>query len=156
MVAVLDEREGIRLMHEEDLEQVMRIELAEYEFGWTEGIFKDCLRVGYIGLVYEVDSQVVGYGIGAARAGECHVLNLCVSSEHSRRGYARALLDRLLAMARALRSHTAYLEVRPTNHVAIRLYFRAGFHQIGVRRDYYPAHGGREDALVLARSLEGR
>lgn len=141
-------------MREEDLRRVMEIERAEYEFGWTSAIFRDCLRVGYIGLVYVADRQVVGYGIAAARAGECHVLNLCVSADYTGRGYARALLNRVFHMARALRARTAYLEVRPTNYSALRLYLRCGFRQIGLRRDYYPAQVGREDALVLGRTLE--
>lgn len=153
MVAVLNLREAIRSMREEDIEEVMAIELAEYEFGWTTGIFRDCLRVGYIGLVYTIDERIVGYGVAAARAGECHVLNLCVAGQFTGRGYARALLERLLEMARELRIKSAYLEVRPTNNLALRLYLRAGFRQIGIRRDYYPAAVGREDALVLAKSL---
>jgi [ribosomal protein S18]-alanine N-acetyltransferase len=45
------------------------------------------------------------------------------------------------------------LEVRPTNEAALRLYQRYGFERIGVRRGYYPAHGGREDAIVMRISL---
>jgi ribosomal-protein-alanine N-acetyltransferase len=153
MVAVVQGRSGIRLMREDDIAEIIAIEEAEYEFGWTEGIFRDCIRVGYLGLVYLVDSAVAGYGVAAVRAGECHVLNICVSQENAGRGYAKALLRRLLRLATTLRAHTAYLEVRPSNHVAINLYRRAGFRQIGVRRDYYPARVGREDALVLSKSL---
>lgn len=154
MVAVVQGRNGIRLMREEDIAEIVAIEQAEYEFGWTEGIFRDCVRVGYVGLVYLVDSAVAGYGVAAVRAGECHVLNLCVSHHHSRQGYAKALLRRLLRLAVNLRAHTAYLEVRPSNHVAINLYQRAGFRQIGIRSGYYPARVGREDALVLSRGLD--
>ena len=153
MAAVLEDKDGIRFMCEEDIERVMSIETAEYEFGWTAGIFRDCLRVGYIGLVYVADGQIVGYGIAATRAGECHILNLCVSGEYTRRGIARALLDRVLSMARRMRVHSAYLEVRPSNHTALRLYLRNGFRQIGIRRDYYPAAYGREDALVLGKNV---
>jgi len=46
-----------------------------------------------------------------------------------------------------------YLEVRPSNAAALALYARAGFARIGVRKNYYRATDGREDALVLARSL---
>ncbi len=153
MAAVVQGRSGIRLMREDDIAEIIAIEQAEYEFGWTEGIFRDCIRVGYLGLVYLVDSAVAGYGVAAVRAGECHVLNICVARRSAGRGYAKALLRRLLRLATTLRAHTAYLEVRPSNHVAINLYQRAGFRQIGVRRDYYPARIGREDALVLSKSL---
>jgi ribosomal-protein-alanine N-acetyltransferase len=45
------------------------------------------------------------------------------------------------------------LEVRPSNTPAQRLYRRYGFERIGVRRGYYPSHGGREDALVMRIAL---
>jgi len=48
---------------------------------------------------------------------------------------------------------TLLLEVRPSNHTAIQLYHSVGFNEIGVRKDYYPAHNGREDALILALHL---
>jgi len=153
MVAVVQGRSGIRLMREEDIAEIVAIEQTEYEFGWTEGIFRDCVRVGYLGLVYLVDSAVAGYGVAAVRAGECHVLNLCISRNHAGQGYAKALLQRLLRLAVNLRARTAYLEVRPSNHIAINLYQRAGFRQIGIRSGYYPARVGREDALVLSKAL---
>ena len=43
----------------------------------------------------------------------------------------------------------AFLAVRPSNLAAIRLYQRVGFEQIGIRRGYYQAPDGREDAIVL-------
>ena len=45
------------------------------------------------------------------------------------------------------------LEVRPSNTVAINCYNAAGFNEIGSRKDYYPATGGREDALLLAKQI---
>ena len=154
MVAVRRPRTGMRLMSEDDVPVVMAIEKAEYEFGWTEGIFRDCLRVGYLGLVYVIEDRVVGYGVASVRAGECHILNLCVSSDYTRRGIARALLRRMLRLAAKLRAESAWLEVRPTNFVAIGLYQSEGFSKVGSRRDYYPARIGREDALLFSRALE--
>ena len=45
------------------------------------------------------------------------------------------------------------LEVRPSNRQAVTFYLRSGFTQIGVRRGYYPAAAGREDALVFDKEL---
>ncbi len=137
-----------------DLPDVMRVERAAYAFPWTEGIFRDCLRVGYVCKLLENERVPVGHGIMSIAAGECHVLNLCVHPDYQRRGLGRHLLSHLLDLARRRGAGSAILEVRRSNHAAFTLYDRLGFNQIGVRRDYYPGHGGRrEDALVLAREL---
>ncbi len=48
----------------------------------------------------------------------------------------------------------AFLEARPSNTSAIRLYQSLGFAQIGTRRGYYQAVDGREDAIVLKRRID--
>jgi ribosomal-protein-alanine N-acetyltransferase len=59
----------------------------------------------------------------------------------------------IMSRAYALNGRECFLEVRSSNQSAYRLYERYGFNEIGRRRDYYPAVGGREDALVMACSL---
>ena len=66
---------------------------------------------------------------------------------------AAALLEHLLERAGGAGVAEAFLEVRPSNLAAIRLYQRLGFEQIGIRRGYYQAPDGREDAIVLKREL---
>ena len=142
-----------RPMRPVDLVPVVAIEQAAYPFPWSDGIFRDCLRVGYCCWVVEQESAVIGYGIMQVVARESHILNLCVHPAYHRQGFGRALLARLLDLARDHRADTVLLEVRPTNEAAIALYTRMGFNEVGVRRAYYPGHKGKEDALILARSL---
>ncbi len=146
----------IRDMTPADVPRVMQIELAAYAFPWSDGIFRDCLRVGYVCCVVEIDDIIVGYGIMSTGAGEAHILNLCVAEPWRHRGIGGHLLWHLLEFARSLGVTDAFLEVRPSNTSAIRLYQSAGFSQIGVRRGYYQAVGGREDAVVLRKSLGKR
>lgn len=143
----------IRPMREADLEQVQRIESESYRFPWTEGIFHDCLRVGYSCVVAEIDFLLVGYGVLSAGAGEAHLLNLCVAENVRCRGIGRRLLLDILGRAREAGASVVFLEARPSNVAAIRLYQAMGFVQIGVRRGYYQATGGREDAIVLRLTL---
>lgn len=140
---------AIRQMEEFDVPAVVDVERASYQFPWSEGIFRDCLRVGYICRVLEISGVVMGHGILSVGAGEGHVLNLCVRESVRNRGIGRRLLADLLDAARAHGAEETFLEVRPSNTTAIRLYQAAGFTQIGVRRGYYQAAGGREDAVVL-------
>lgn len=142
-----------RAMTPVDVAAVGVLERAAYPFPWSEGIFRDCIRVGYLCRVAELDGQVVAYGIVAMGAGEAHILNLCVRDDLRGRGVGRQMLSLLLDRARGAGVGDAFLEVRPTNKLAISLYQSVGFVQVGVRRGYYQAAQGREDALVLKLTL---
>lgn len=136
-----------------DLEAVIAVERQGYDYPWSRRIFEDCLRIGYCCLVAEVDGEVRGHGLMMVRAGEAHILNICVEPRARRRGVAWALLDALLEVAVAAGAETAFLEVRASNEGAIALYEQANFQHVGQRNDYYPAPFGREDALIMAREL---
>ncbi|HEU4591125.1 MAG TPA: ribosomal protein S18-alanine N-acetyltransferase [Steroidobacteraceae bacterium] len=143
----------IRPMMELDLSEVAAIEQQSYAFPWSENIFRDCLRVGYTCRALDLSGQVIGYGVMSLGAGEAHILNVCVRGEFRNLGFGRRLLEHLLERAAASGVAEAFLEVRPSNLAAIRLYQHLGFEQIGIRRGYYQAPDGREDAIVLKREL---
>jgi len=143
----------MRPMQEADLATVVEIETLAYPFPWTLNIFHDCLRMSYSSCVLERDNAVVGYGFMSVGAGEAHILNLCVHPTYQRRGYGRCILEFLLEIAGQRGAEAVFLEVRPSNVAAHQLYLQAGFNQVGMRRNYYPAHQGREAALILTRSL---
>ncbi len=143
-------------MDDIDVPAVARVERASYQFPWSEGIFRDCLHVGYVCRIVEVCGIVIGYGIVSLGAGEAHLLNVCVQPEFRARGIGRRLLAVLLDVAREAGMSEAFLEVRPSNLAAIRLYQTIGFEQVGIRRGYYQAVGGREDAAVLRLALHPR
>jgi len=143
----------IRPMRALDVADVVAIERASYQFPWSEGIFRDCLRVGYVCRVVTLSRQVMAYGVMSFGAGEAHILNLCVSAAWRCRGVGKRLLGALLERAAAAGMAEAFLEVRPSNNAAIRLYQSVGFEPVGTRRGYYQATSGREDAAVLRRVL---
>jgi ribosomal-protein-alanine N-acetyltransferase len=156
MVAVARELyPALRPMREDDLEDVARVEASAYEFPWTLGIFRDCLRAGYGCWVLAHAAEVVGYGVLSVAAGEAHVLNVCVAPSEQDRGHGRRLMKRLVDLARWHQAERIYLEVRPSNGRAIGLYHDLGFNEIGRRPNYYPARSGREDAIVMAMELLG-
>ncbi len=143
----------IRSMCRGDLVQVAAIEKSAYEFSWTPGIFRDCLRAGHACWVLDRGDEILGYGVLSTGAGEAHVLNVCVAPAHQGQGHGRRLLRRLLDTARWYGAERVFLEVRPSNVAAQTLYESAGFNEIGRRPDYYPARRGREDAIVMAMDL---
>jgi ribosomal-protein-alanine N-acetyltransferase len=97
---------------------------------------------------------LVGYFVLMVAAGEAHLLNLSIGAAWQRSGHGSALLREAAAIAQKLGAHDVFLEVRPSNHAAQALYRRFGFRNVAVRRDYYPSHSGREDALVLTLPLK--
>jgi ribosomal-protein-alanine N-acetyltransferase len=140
-------------MSETDLRPVLEIEESLYEFPWTLVNFRDSLRAGYDCWVVRDGRQLIGYAVFVLAAGEGHLLNLSVAAPAQRRGHGRSLLEHVVGIAREREAKVLFLEVRPTNEGGQRLYADYGFKQIGVRRGYYPAHRGREDALVFALDL---
>lgn len=140
---------ALRPMDEADLDNVIRVERAAYPYPWTLGNFRDCLESGYSCWVAEVDGVLMGYYVLIVVVGEAHILNCCVSPTSQGLGYGRRIMLGLLDNARDLGAEVVFLEVRPSNTAALRLYEGLGFEHIAVRRGYYPADQGAEDALVM-------
>ena len=154
MSAVINESlDGLRMMQESDLDQVAEIENSIYPFPWTKGIFNDCLLVGYSCWVIQEEGKIIAYSILSTGANEGHLLTIVVAPGAQGQGYGRRMMEHIINIARERKAETVYLEVRPSNERAIKLYQLMGFNEIGTRPNYYPAVNGREDALVMAISL---
>jgi ribosomal-protein-alanine N-acetyltransferase len=138
-------------MHLAQVPAVVAVEQAVYPFPWTHGNFVDSLAAGHIAHVLRAaDSTLAGYSVAVNGFEEMHLLNLTIAPAWQRRGLARRLLDALVDRCRAERTPTLWLEVRPSNRRAHEVYGRYGFAEVGLRRGYYPAAGGRrEDACVM-------
>ena len=109
--------------------------------------------MGYACFGLQLDDQLVGYTISNWGAGESHLLNLCIQPDHRKQGFGKILLEHSIGHARALDCHVMFLEVRPSNVDAGRLYSLRGFTEAGSRPAYYQAKDGREDALVMRLDL---
>ena len=153
MSAVLKDVPNLERMRESDLPEVMAIENAIYTHPWTAGNFADSLRAGYACCTWRLHGELIGYFVLMAAVGEAHLLNLSVAAVYQGRGHGTALLREALNLARSLDAKNMFLEVRPSNRGAQALYQRFGFRKVAVRRGYYPAYSGREDALVLSLGL---
>jgi len=140
-------------MRPADLDEVMAVEAAIYSHPWTRGNFVDSLRAGYDCRTWRLEGELIGYFILMTAAGEAHLLNLSIAARHQRSGHGRALLREAADLARRRGAAGLFLEVRPSNLAAKALYTRFGFRQVALRKGYYPAHVGREDALVLTLKL---
>lgn len=153
MSAQLDNLPEFRPMRAADLDRVMEIEPALYSHPWTRGNFDDSLVAGYSCWVVECGSAVAGYGVLMLGVREAHLLNLSVAQDWQRRGFGRMLLEHFVRVARGSDAAQMFLEVRPSNVAARRLYVDFGFREITVRRGYYPLGRGREDAILMGIGL---
>ena len=142
-----------RPMTLDDVDAVMHLENAVYQFPWTDKIFKDCIRVGYDCWLALLENKVVAHAVISVAAGESHILNLSVTGDHQGKGIGKQFIQFLLNIAHNKRAQIMMLEVRPSNVRAIKCYNSAGFNEIGSRKDYYPAPNGKEDALLFARQI---
>ncbi|WP_454254634.1 ribosomal protein S18-alanine N-acetyltransferase [Pseudomonas sp. Marseille-Q8238] len=143
---------SFRPMVAADLERVLQIENAAFSHPWSPGIFKDALTSYDCWVMFEGETQV-GHGVIQVIIDEAHLLNITVHPQSQGKGLGLQLLEHLMRRATQLNAGECFLEVRASNQPAYRLYERYGFNEIGKRRDYYPAPGGREDALVMACTL---
>jgi ribosomal-protein-alanine N-acetyltransferase len=153
MSAVLKDSPELVPMREADLGEVMAIESAIYSHPWTRGNFVDSLSAGYECRCLRNGGELIGYFVLMVAALEAHLLNLSIAEKHQRRGHGGALLRDTVDLARRLGARNVFLEVRPSNGGAQKLYTRFGFEKVGTRRGYYPAQAGREDAIVLTLPL---
>jgi ribosomal-protein-alanine N-acetyltransferase len=153
MNALLAPRSDMLPMNVHDLDEVLAIEYRAYPFPWGRGNFADSISAGYSCWVCRVGGELVGYFVVMLAVDDVHLLNLCVAEKHRGRGLGARLLRQAMMAGRQGGATSLLLEVRPSNEKALALYKHFGFQQIGVRRGYYPAEQGREDALVLTHSL---
>jgi ribosomal-protein-alanine N-acetyltransferase len=134
-----------------DLDAVDRIERDSYPAPWSRSMFAgELAKPSSLSLAaVDDEGEVIGYLVLSRYVDAWHVMNLAVDSAWRRRGVASALLERLLAETAGDTDRGYTLEVRVSNHDAIRLYERFGFRPRGLRRGYYTDN--REDALIMWR-----
>src|SRR5690606_4608963 len=128
---------------------------AVYPFPWTRGNFGDSLRAGYDCWRFDDERGVmIGYAVLMWTPDEVHLLNLSLEPAAQGRRIGEWCLRWLADEIQRRGAAALLLEVRPSNHRALRLYERVGLQRVGVRRGYYPYfEQQREDALVMRCAL---
>ena len=143
----------LRPMTMDDLDAVMSIERRAFPFPWTQKNFQDCLKQGYLCRIYEQSGQILAYSVVMLVLDEMHLLNICVDPDVQGQRLGSRLLHSMECLAQEWQAQTCFLEVRQSNFAAIRLYLNTGFNEVGLRKGYYPAKLGRENAIIMAKTL---
>lgn len=140
----------VRAARATDLEALAALEQQIFPDPWALESFGEFLEGAT--LVVDDGAAVVGYTVVRWVLEQGEILNLAVHPDHRRRRIASRLLRAALDVLWQEGVRLAFLEVRESNEGARAFYERHGFAQVGKRRNYYRLP--REDALLLARSLE--
>ncbi len=137
------------------IDEVLEIERLSFTDPWSREMFRSELQVG--GGTYarmaERDGRLLGYSLAVLVADEAHLGNLAVHPEARGIGVGQLLLDDLIAAARNRSAARVTLEVRGSNERARKFYYRNGFIDVAMRKNYY--RNPVEDAIVMLRSLRG-
>lgn len=143
----------IRSATSADIPAMLATEQAATAYPWAESSFVSSFSERYFNAVALLNEQIVGFYIGELVAGEASLFDIAVHPQQQGKAIGKALLSHFLDEAERRHATDCWLEVRASNHKAIALYHQQGFHQVGVRPAYYPAPGGKEDAILMAMSL---
>ncbi|MEB3768065.1 ribosomal protein S18-alanine N-acetyltransferase [Acinetobacter sp. MD2] len=141
----------IRLMQNADVQRVHQIEVQAQTHPWTYQQFADAVE-SYQSTVVEMAGQVVGFCILQPVVDEANLLLMAIDPSQQGKGLGFLLLEQSIAL---LKNNPVqiFLEVRESNLAAIALYEKSGFHQIDVRKNYYPQqNGGREHAIIMVKA----
>ncbi|MBS1142744.1 MAG: ribosomal protein [Proteobacteria bacterium] len=140
-------------MSERDLDGVAALESTLQTFPWSRGNFADSLSAGHSVWVLRIGGDLVGYSVVMLVIDEAHLLTIGIAKRYQGQGYGARMLRHAMECARLGGASKLFLEVRPSNDQAVDLYRHFGFQQIGLRKGYYPAVIGREDALIFDKEL---
>ena len=141
-------------MQQQDIAEVIAIENAATAFPWSKKNFEDSLKSGHHAWVFlDNPNEIMAYALVQKVMDEAHLLNICVKSSFQGQGFGRESLNYVVEFSRSISAVLIVLEVRSSNKRAQQLYLQAGFNEMSIRKDYYPAEIGREDAILMGMDL---
>ncbi|MGI6452172.1 MAG: ribosomal protein S18-alanine N-acetyltransferase [Syntrophomonadaceae bacterium] len=149
---MLNSRFLIRKLTPDDLDEVMAIEEYSFLSPWSRSSYLSEIANEFATyLVCDWEGQIAGY-IGAWVVFEdAHITNVAVNRDFRGKGVGKALMWAVEDMARKKKAGRILLEVRPSNHPALKMYEQMGYRITGIRKDYYTDNG--EDAFIMAKAL---
>ncbi len=131
------------------LAEVHAVAFNEGGQSWSAAAFAELLAMpGAMCWQARRGPEVVGFVLARLGGGECEIITVGVAPACRRAGVGGALLRTVLEAALAVQA-PVILEVADDNIAARSLYGRAGFEEVGRRRNYYDRSSGPIDALIL-------
>lgn len=143
---------AIRALTFDDIDAVVKLDKKCFgrHDAWHRGYFLYALvnpNAEY--LIAELDGKIVACAGAEIDSDAAEIETFAVAPDRQRQGIGSKLFVNLLAAVKMRGASVVYLEVRPSNAPAIRLYERFGFRLVSRIEDFY--HD--EDALIMLRNL---
>lgn len=139
-------------MVQDDIKQVHAIEVGTFSTPWSERAFLEELENEHsMYLVLERADEILAYGGLWSIVGEGHITNIAVKKGNRGLGLGKKITKALLEQGKIMGLRAFTLEVRKSNHIAIRLYEDIGFVKAGVRKNFYDKP--TEDAYIMWKRL---
>ncbi|MDQ0273862.1 ribosomal protein S18-alanine N-acetyltransferase [Cytobacillus purgationiresistens] len=145
----MNESITFRLMKEQDIDDVLRVEQESFTVPWSREAFLSEITKNQFAvyLVIEDAGRVIGYSGTWVVTDEAHITNVAILPSYRGRKLGEAMMRKLMEAASELGAKTMTLEVRVSNHVARGLYSKLGFQDGSIRKNYYTDN--QEDALIM-------
>lgn len=140
-----------RSMHVDDIPAVVAIEKQVQFHPWTAAQFLDSVQ-NHQCTVIELDHQIKGFCIMQPVLDEANLLLMAIEPNQQGKGLGFVMLEHAI-QSLSEKCIQIFLEVRESNQAAIALYEKSGFHQIDVRRNYYPLPQGKKEHAVIMVNL---
>jgi ribosomal-protein-alanine N-acetyltransferase len=122
---------------------------------WSQGVFADCITEPYFAHQLQDNRETIGYYLSLKVLDEATLMDIAVDKVARAQGWGYKVLNHFLQQCQQREVSTVWLEVRESNHSAIKLYEKAGFSLIDKRRNYYSTEDGHEAALIMKCEIVG-
>jgi ribosomal-protein-alanine N-acetyltransferase len=139
----------------ENHEDAYQIHTTGHFKPWSQGVFADCMTSPYFAYQLQTPSQTIGYYLSLKVLDEATLMDIAVDTALQGQGWGHTVLEHFILQCQQRKVSIIWLEVRQSNHRAIRLYEKAGFSLIDKRVNYYPTENGFEDALIMRCEIAG-
>lgn len=137
------------------LEQILEIENVSFPSPWSMKAFKAEIQNPSACLWALIEDEVLsGYICFWKFDSESQLINIAIHPERRQQGLGEYLLTEMIEDCISKAKHYVWLEVRPSNAAARRLYRKMGFEEAGRRKRYYT--DTNEDAIVMSLPLSQR
>ena len=140
----------IRQMTLNDFDSISPILTTEFDDFWNPTILKNELsNPNSIYFIYEDNGEIIGFGGITIILDTAELNNIVIRKSYRGNGFSSIILEKLVQTATQKKCIKINLEVSKLNNVALNLYKKFGFKQVGLREKYYNGI----DAILLTKEL---